>query len=472
MTVDILIVGAGPTGLALAYELSRRGNPIRIIDKKEGLSTHSKALGIHARTLEILDKMGLIDDFLKVGEKKQGMYFHFGSSTGFVDFSTITSPFPFILSLPQSESEKILYRHLSVEVEWKTELVGEHEGEYLLDCEGKKECISPKWVIGCDGAHSFVRQSNQIPFTGDLFDHTFHMADIRGKIDVDYRNFHCFFRKNKPAMLIFSYREDRHRIISLKGTSWEHIEQEEVLWESLFTVNSRHASTIHFKNLFLVGDAAHVHSPAGGQGMNTSIQDGFNLAWKLDLVLKGVADPSFLNSYEEERLPIISRLIKMTRSMTYFIFFAPLPLRLLYKNIAKLLISLPFFNKKMAIALSQISLNYKGSSIVRGKKGLVAGNRFPDVQLENGQPLRSLLRTPKHVLFLFQKNHSLSDWIKKAYGQWIEVHCLSGERIQKQLNATADSLYLVRPDGYLGFSSLKRSHLERYLDSIFSSSPQ
>ena len=475
MDLDVLIVGAGPTGLALAYDLSRRENTnIRIIDKNAGTATHSKAIALHARTLEILDIMGLGDQFREEGIKISHIHIHFNESNFKLNFTTIDSPYPYILSIPQDVSEKILERNLAVGVEWNTEFVSSENGEYTLSKNGHTETVRPKWVIGCDGAHSYMRQSNNIPFCGSSFANTFHMLDASGDFGLNSSEYHVFLSTTAAPTLAFAMTPTRFRLISLEKENFDQFPIKEIHWETQFKVNSRHVSTLHFKNIFLCGDAAHIHSPVGGQGMNTSIQDGFNLSWKLDLVLKGAATNALLNSYEKERMPVIQGLVKITRAATYNLLFAPRLLREVLYRLIRLSVKIPILNKKVATNGSQITIHYRNSPIVFENKskwrGPKAGERLPDAELYDGKRVMSLLKnTTKHTLFLMEENHELSSYVQKNYGKWIDVKVIYGDLMKLKYQAEPDSIYLIRPDGYIGYRAEHAcfTELKRYLASIF-----
>lgn len=468
---DVLIVGAGPTGLALGIELSRRGNSIRIVDKHEGTAVHSKAFGVHSRTQEILDIMGVGDDFQKFGYPKAKIIFHMGRVCHYLHMDSVDSPYKSVMSLPQSDSEEILYKHLKDGVEWETEVVGCIDDEYLLLKDGQQEKVKPKWVVGCDGAKSFIRHSNSIPFGGKTFNKTFYMQDVTGKTKLTTDAFHIIFNGKKPSVMLFPFNETRLRIISLGSDKCEQVAVEKQYWSSQFIINSRHVPKLHFKNIFLAGDAAHIHSPAGGQGMNTSIQDAFNLGWKLDLVLKGAAPKSLLDSYEKERMPVIKQLIRMTEGLTKVVFFMPYPIKFVLTHLLMFALKVPGINRKMAANMAQLKINYRQSPIVQESdpswSGPRAGDRLPDAVLHDGSRVYDFLKgNTKHLVLLMRENEQIATYIKQKLGKWIDVHVLCCDRLY---NSEPDSLYVIRPDGYIGYrerhASLKK--LEGYLNSCF-----
>ncbi len=483
----ILIVGAGPTGLTAALELSKRGHTVRIIDKKKGPSNESKALAIQARTLEILDQMGIVDDFLEEGDQKQGVLFHLNKHEASVQLPKLDTPYPFVLSIPQSRSERILIDHLKIEVEWETELIHiDNERCLLRDKKGKEEWVKPAWLIGCDGGKSLVRQAKQIPFEGSELPATFALADMKAKTSLDSNFFHVFFHKRNVAVL-FPFPDNTYRMVFLTKTKEERdlenytagfIEDafdkrypysdfvpRKPSWVSIFSIHDRAAKHLRKGNTFLAGDAAHIHSPIGGQGMNTSIQDAYNLSWKLDLVIRGIATDSLLDSYEQERLPIIHNLLKQTTRATRLVMLAR---PLLVFNLLKMLY------KKIAHGISQLGVNYCHSPIVsqpkrdRKWKGPKPGMRAPYGHTANGTSLFSYFRAQKHVIFLFQENEEFVQTIKKNYGKWVDIYVIFGDEVKNKYAAKPESLYLIRPDGYVGYRSLhyQPAELLDYLNTI------
>lgn len=482
MENTVLIVGAGPTGLVLACELLRRGIKVRLIDKGAESSKHSKALGIQAKTLEIFEKFGIIDEFLKRGLIDRELQIHYRSRTLRIPMNGLPTSYSYVLILPQAETEKILinYLHsLGGSVEWNTQFTGwEGDSAIIQYADGRLEHYQPQWTVGCDGAHSTIRHSLSIPFEGEAYQEIFLITDVKAETPLFRNAPHGFFTKfgivlvmplptSSSFRVIFVNYQDEGKTINaafLNSLIEErhlpipfHIKEPE--WVSIFRVNRRCVQTLRKGRVFLAGDAAHVHSPAGGQGMNTCIQDAVNLGWKLAMVMQGV-NPSLLDSYESERLPIGKSVLKGTTFMTKTILF-------LQRNFAPVIINVIRFlfkNNHLRIFLlkkpSQLSIHYPCSSIIfqptrdkNWKKGPQPGERAPDVDLGDGKRLFHLLKTPKYVLVLFQEHLSFQNEIEKRFGKWIEVIVQKNNPLKNAYAAGTESLYLIRPDGYVGYRS-------------------
>jgi 2-polyprenyl-6-methoxyphenol hydroxylase-like FAD-dependent oxidoreductase len=328
--VKVLVIGAGPVGLTMASELARRGVSVRIIDKSHAPSQLSKALAVHARTLEVFEQMGAVDAFLTRGFRVSGMtaWLGPGNRTAEVNLANLDSPYPFVLDIPQSVTEEILIHHLktfAVEVERQVELLslaGKDDGvtAVLRHSDGREEIVHTGWVVGCDGAHSTVRHQLGVSFEGTPYPDLFALADVKIHWSLPQDRIQMFLTTDE-LVAAFPYGEGRYRLMtSIHPTNGdekpplaptlEWFQQvvdsrcgvaatlSDAVWMDTFHSHLRHAKQTRFGRIFLVGDAAHIHSPAGGQGMNTGIQDAYNLAWKLALVAEGSAVQSLLDSYQ------------------------------------------------------------------------------------------------------------------------------------------------------------------------------
>ena len=329
--LDALIIGAGPTGLTLGCELIKQGLKVRLVEKLPRATDQSRALGLQSRTLEIFDKMGLIDSFLKQGRIiRQGNIYSNRTLIGSIAFTPyLDAPYPFVLIVPQAVTEQILAdffesmggvveRGVSLQALDKTRATLQHD-------EGSTETIDAKWIFGCDGAHSTTRHLLNVTFKGVAFPETFALADVTMDTSLATDQIHFFSQDNNLCGIIPLPEEKKFRIIALKAdqiaakedasffesfvqqSSGHHVKITQADWISLFTIHRRIASHMRFGNCFLIGDAAHIHSPAGGQGLNTSVQDAFNLSWKIALVHRGLASDSLLDSFEKN----VSRLRRM-----------------------------------------------------------------------------------------------------------------------------------------------------------------
>jgi 3-(3-hydroxy-phenyl)propionate hydroxylase len=352
-TTEVLIVGAGPTGLTAALYLASRGVQVAIFDENAGRSQHSKAFGVQAGTLEVLKSVvdqEFASSFVKAGISTQEINFHIGHQKPLhVDFSMIPSEFNFVLILAQSETERLLEEKLAthgVTVQRHMELKSFKQDDmgvkaYLkstnsLDAtEGSDQLVvKASFLIGCDGAHSTVRHELGIAFDGSPYDGLFALGDVKIDWPWEHKGIHTFLSPNGVAACFPMDGTNRHRVILIPNTpptakpnlnlTLEELKERASLyfpepvklydpeWLTYFRVHHRLASKFREGRAFLVGDAAHIHSPVGGQGMNTGMQDAVNLASKVKLVFKDKTDPALLDQYEIERRPIAKSVLRAT----------------------------------------------------------------------------------------------------------------------------------------------------------------
>lgn len=291
---QILIVGSGPVGLTAAIELDRRGHKVRLIDKAEGPFPQSRALAINPRSLEILEPCGATDIILDQGLKvRQARIFEPPRELFSINFDKLDHRFNFIAVLPQSKTERIFIDILKthgIELEWQTELTSLKKTENGTTCilenaEGNQEEITPQIVIGADGAHSSVRTELDIQFKGDVYPHDWGLADVRFTSDTD-QDFVGSYIHDKAICGIIPLGDGLHRIVSdqpdvIKALP-KNFTVEEILWQSRFRISHRQVETYQKGNMFLAGDAAHIHSPVGGRGMNLGIEDAATLSFLID----------------------------------------------------------------------------------------------------------------------------------------------------------------------------------------------
>lgn len=485
--VDVLVVGAGPTGLTMASELIRRGLRVRIVDQNERPTNQSRALGLHSRTLEIFEKMGVLDTMLEQGLPIDHLQiYQNGRCIGSPSLSVLNAPYPFILILPQANTEKILNTHLESlggKVERPTQIVRVQENQAFLNHpDGKQEVIEAKWIIGCDGAHSTVRSSLNTSFKGSGFSEGFGLADVSAETSLSPTAMHAFVGP-KGLFLVFPLPlKNQFRLIAVlpqgfneKALTREYLENlacerastpfriQNVIWSSIFFVNQRIVPRMRKGSVFLCGDAAHVHSPAGGQGLNISVQDAFNLAWKLSLVHHNQAPESLLDTYHEERYPIAKDVIKGTTIATYFLTTRSKALRFCFFKLMARLLKIPRFRRHFAYAVSELSTHYKRSSIVSQPlrdifwKGPKPGTRAPI--LDNPEELR-------HILLIFGAPDFTPELpLKLLCPKHIELK----SPIALAYKATKPCLYLLRPDGYVAFRTgcIDPKSLNIFLSKIF-----
>jgi 2-polyprenyl-6-methoxyphenol hydroxylase-like FAD-dependent oxidoreductase len=340
---DVLIVGAGPTGLVLALWLTRLGTRVRIVDKTAEAGTTSRALAVQARTLELYNQIGLADAVVARGRNVLAANLWVTGKrvarAAFGEMGAGLSPFPYAQIFPQDEHERLLIERLAdtgVAPERRTELLGFQDVDgrvcaHLRRADGTVETCEAAYIAGCDGAHSSVREALAIGFPGGTYTHLFYVADVdaggavmNGELHVglDTADFLAVFplKGEGRARLVGTVREEPHRQredfswndVSQRVIEWIRIDVRHVNWFSTYRVHHRVADHFRTGRAFLLGDAAHIHSPVGGQGMNTGIGDAVNLAWKLAAVVRRRADASLLDSYEPERIAFARRLVATT----------------------------------------------------------------------------------------------------------------------------------------------------------------
>jgi 2-polyprenyl-6-methoxyphenol hydroxylase-like FAD-dependent oxidoreductase len=332
----VVVVGAGPVGLALACELARRAVPVRILDKLSAPTAESRAAVVHARTLEAFSRMGVVDEIIAAGQRTTGLQMYADRvSLGKFALDTVDSPYPFSVTLPQDETERILTARLAalgVTVERERELAGFEQDASGVRAHLKSgEEIRSDWIAGTDGSHSTVRGALGLSLEGSFKGETFLLGDVEADHHLDRSTMHTFFTSDAGPLMVFPMLGRRLRLIGqLDAPAPPTLEElqaivdhrtagfrlESARWITLFEIH--HAQVPHYRvgRGFLAGDAAHVHSPAGGQGMNTGIQDAFNLGWKLAQATTEGPSPALLDSYHAERHPVAAHVIKVTTATT------------------------------------------------------------------------------------------------------------------------------------------------------------
>src|ERR1700731_1239118 len=414
--IEVLIVGAGPTGLVLALWLSHLGVKVRIVDKAAEPGTTSRALAVHARILEFYDQIDLARKTVDSGLKMETVTLWVaGKEKGrivFGDMGQGISPFPYALIFPQDEHERLLIdrlRGMGVAVERSTELVGfEDQGARvaarLRRPDGSEQAVEAAFIAGCDGTHSIVREALKVGFPGGTYSHIFYVADVEasgramnGELNggLDEADFLAIFPlkgagRGRFIGTVKREAEARHDLtfddVSPRLINRLDIKVERVNWFSTYHVHHRVAEHFREGRAFLLGDAAHIHSPVGGQGVNTGIGDAVNLAWKLAAVLQGRASIQLLASYEPERIAFPARLVATTHRAFQFINNDGGIARRVRLDIVPLLIP-PLFHfatvrRFMFRTVSQTGVNYRGSTLSDGRAGTVhGGDRLPWVKV-------------------------------------------------------------------------------------------
>jgi 2-polyprenyl-6-methoxyphenol hydroxylase-like FAD-dependent oxidoreductase len=488
-TTDVLIVGAGPTGLVLALWLTRLGVRVRIVDKAAESGTTSRAIAVQARTLELYSQIGLVDAVIERGRKAVAANLWVAgrnvARAVFDDMGAGLSPFPYALIFPQDEHERLLIDRLAevgVEVDRGTELLDfeNASGRVLARLkrpDGAREACEAAYIAGCDGAHSTVREVLEIGFPGGVYAHLFYVADVEASgvamngevhVGLDTTDFLAVFplKNEGRARLVGTVREEaehQHENLSWNDVSkrvieWMSIDVERVNWFSTYRVHHRVAD--HFRKgcAFVLGDAAHIHSPVGGQGMNTGIGDAVNLAWKLAAVLHGRTPASLLDSYEPERIAFARRLVATTDQAFTGVTSRGAIARRVRLNIVPLLIpplfSLPIVRRFMFRTISQTAVNYRESTLSEGRAGRVhGGDRLPWVKVDlNGVDEDNFAQ----LISLDWQVHVYGDAAPEIRGVCdrleLPLHVFPWRPEMDRAGLRRNALYLVRPDGYVALA--------------------
>ena len=492
---EVLIAGAGPTGLVLALRLIRAGVRVRIIDKALEPGTTSRALVVHARTLELYRQLGIADLVVERGTRFVAINLWVRSKhVGRVvlgDMGKGLSPFPYMVILPQDVHERQLIERLreaGVVVERGTELldVSEIPGHVrvrLKGPDGREESCDAEYLAGCDGARSRVREVLDVGFPGGTYQHRFYVADVEASGPVMNHELHVDLEES-DFMAVFPLRDEGNaRLIGIArpeadgsaAMTWESvspgmadrmgIKVERVNWFSTYQVHHRVARSFRRGRAFLLGDAAHIHSPVGGQGMNTGIGDAVNLAWKLADVLQGRADPDLLDTYEPERIAFARRLVATTDrgfvvaissgSIARFVRTRVIPL------VLPGMLRIGAVRRMMFRTVSQIMIRYPESALSEGKAGPVhGGDRLPWTPDNFG-----VLDGVHWQVHVYGEVRPPVVAVCAARGLALKVFPWESAMGDAELRSGA--LYLVRPDGYVALADGDQSvaALERYLDS-------
>jgi 2-polyprenyl-6-methoxyphenol hydroxylase-like FAD-dependent oxidoreductase len=497
----VLIVGAGPTGLVLALWLTHLKVPIRLIDSATQPGTTSRALAVQARTLEFYDQIRLARTVVERGHRVEAVSFWAAgkrrASAILGDLGATLSPFSFALVFPQDEHERLLIdclAELGVAVERGCELTSFEESgggvrARVKHPDGRVEPVEAAYIAGCDGAHSAVRTTLGIGFGGGTYAHLFYVADVQatgavidGNIHValDTTDFLAVFarRPTGAVRLVGTVRDDATTSpeqmtwehVSRRVMSWLPIQVERVNWFSTYRVHHRVAEHFRRSRAFLLGDAAHIHSPLGGQGMNTGIGDAVNLAWKLAAVLQGRAAESILDSYEPERLAFARRLVQTTDRAFSIVTSPSWSARFfrleIFPRLLAMLVKTRTMRRLIFRTVSQTAVDYRGSPMSEGRAGGVrGGDRLPWVRLgedtDNFAPLDSIgwqvhvYGKPRPEIESFCSDRGLP------------LHAFPWRVEFRSSGLTRDAAYLVRPDGYVGVAEPRGEArpLGVYLDS-------
>ena len=482
---EVLIVGAGPTGLVLALWLAKLGVRVRIIDKTAEPGTTSRALAVQARTLELYRQLDLTDAVIARGHKVPAVNLWVKGEAAarlpFEDVGVGLTPYPFLHIFPQDEHERLLIERLQrfgVAVERRTELLRFTDADKgviarLRGSDGQEQDCEASYLAGCDGARSLVRESLGTGFPGGTYRQIFYVADVEASgpavngelhVDLDEADFLAVFplAAERRARLIGTVRDERaehaeslkFEDISDRAIQHLKVQVDKVNWFSTYHVH--HRVTGHFRQgrAFLIGDAAHIHSPAGGQGMNTGIGDAINLAWKLAAVLGGRAPEALLDSYEAERIGFARRLVATTDRVFSFATAEGRIADILRTRIAPVLF--PFAVNFEAVreflfrTVSQVMLNYRDGPLSRGLAGHVhGGDRLPWVATDGADNFAPLARMEWQVHVYGSADEELSNWCKARN---LPLHRFAWREEHQAAGLARDALYLLRPDTYVALA--------------------
>jgi 2-polyprenyl-6-methoxyphenol hydroxylase-like FAD-dependent oxidoreductase len=502
MDCDVLISGAGPTGLMLANQLGRRGVSTMIIDRHSGPAQQSRALAVQARTLEIYSKLAIAERAVELGKIGTGAnLWAKGEWKGRIPLGEIgqgRSPFPYVLILGQDDNELILGERLrdwQLAVQWNTELTAleqhaDHVKATVRLPDGSTRVVTTAYLAGCDGAKSAVRELSKIPFPGEPYPHVFFVADTvaSGPMRPDELNIYLW---RDGFHLLFPMRgKDHWRVVGILPGELAHREGlkfddvapsirreagvalsfESCSWFSTYLIHHRCADRFQDRRCFLLGDAAHIHSPAGGQGMNTGLQDAYNLGWKLALVLQGKADASLAATYAEERRPVAQRLLETTDQAFVALVSDGWIARMMRTRILSLVAAYAMLLEPVQrlafLTVSQIGIHYPASSLSRNLPGLPknapqAGDRFPWRKLRfdaHGEPEDLYQRLDDTLFNLLVIGQPAPAGIPDA-GGLLRTHVVAAhpenDKALASANISGEGFYLLRPDGHIGLAGTR-----------------
>ncbi len=480
MDAQILVAGAGPVGLTMAASLARLGVAVRIVDPAPARSDTSKALVIWPRTLELLDIQGCVQEFLEAGMAGTGLrIMAHRSELARLAFATAQSRFDFALLLPQNETERLLEAELArhgVAIERRVSLRAFTDDAagvdaVLADENGNEERARFDYLVGCDGAHSTVRHTLGVPFAGSTEPSEWVLADLHldGALP-DSELLICWEEAGLLAM--FPIIGGRWRVVADIGETKigetptladiqslldtrgpAALTARDPVWLSRFRINERKVAEYSRRRVFLAGDAAHVHSPAGGQGMNTGMQDAFNLAWKLAFVCKGSARPTLLDSYSPERSAIGDQVLRNASQLTHVAVTRNPVLQGIRNAVASVASRIPTLRQRLVDQLAELDLHYAEGGLTAPASLLAPhpanGYRAPDIHLpwprDGFSRLHEILRAGRFAVI--SANTARIDLPPDL------ARIASAEQVEIDNLYTTDHHYLIRPDGYVALTS-------------------
>jgi 2-polyprenyl-6-methoxyphenol hydroxylase-like FAD-dependent oxidoreductase len=526
ITCDALVVGAGPVGLTMALELTRQGLNCRIIDLCATPTDKSKALVIWSRTLELLDHAGVAQDFIPAGMFAKGASIYgSGKRLVQVEIHREDTAYPRPLLIPQSETERVLNENLvrrGVRVQRQTQLVGfVDKGNQIVStlrhADGQEEKVTSRWLLGCDGAHSTVRKELGFEFSGEFEPNDWMLADVHLDGPIPGDEISAYWHRD-GVLIFFPFAPGRCRVIADLGQApgtekpadptLEQVQAvvdqrgptgvrlHDPVWLAGFRIHERKVDQYGRGHVFLAGDAAHIHSPAGGQGMNTGMQDAFNLAWKIALVHRGQAQESILQSYTQERSAVGDMVLHDAGLFTRVATLRNPVLQFMRNHLMSLAGKLSAVQERAISQLSELAIHYPESPLNGDDAGdawgstVTAGDRLPDAtvsELRSGKEMRLLeaLRGADFTLLVLPSAEELKDDASSVDAMLQHAHAVTAEfrdvvqtvlvlpsgfqalaktpasvaavlvdekgQVHQRLGLRGAAIALVRPDSYVGF---------------------
>lgn len=537
--IDVLICGAGPVGLMMAQELCRYGLEVRLVEKEAEPSDKSRALVLWSRSLEVFARSDekLVQAALAIGLQVHGSnIWADGKRLAHLDLDEIASPYRYALMIPQNETERLLTECLERRggrSERPLELVSFTPNPVSVESivrhpDGTNETVVSDWLIGCDGAHSTVRHLLGIPFTGQAEPSDWLLGDLVVHGPVPQDEVSIYWSQHGVLALFPIGGQGRMRLVADRGVTEGasrptnptleelqllcnargpgEVRLSDPLWLSGFRVHERMVEGYRHGRVLLAGDAAHIHSPAGGQGMNTGLQDAFNLAWKLALVQQGLAADSLVDSYAQERHAVGQYVLKNAEALTRAATLRHPVAQYLRNKLAAFLTSQEIVQHRLAAQMGELDINYRNSPLSKEHRkdltvfsplnaGVRPGDRVPDgdlVALDGSEVhLFDLLKgNGSHILLFSGLNHTTQseDWmdtiereVKTRWPEQISVIRIGPgayhdreQILHRTFAASSETLYWIRPDLYVGFRSQPadlRSLIE-YLSGIYQTTPR
>lgn len=526
---EVLVVGAGPTGLMAAALLHRSGVKVRIVDKRAGPAVESRAFAVQARTIELFQSLGLADALMERGIVNTSINFHAaGKPIGRLNFDRANAPdtpYPFILMVPQCETEEVLLEDLKAQgitvergvdvqtvVQRMTQTAEGGDNRVCVRCaapDGRAFDISCAYLIGADGAHSIVRKQLGLAFEGASYEQSFLLADCQIDWEYDHHNFRIFVNGDRIGLFLPLKGKQMSRVMAtdlrpptdgstqmtldeLQAAMREATQRPVTLsnpaWITRYRTHHRGVDRYSVGRVFLAGDAAHIHSPAGGQGMNTGLQDAANLSWKIAASLRSEADGSLLDSYHDERYQVGQDLLRFTDRL-FSAFAAQTGWRAQLRDrivtfVMRRATHLPIPHRKAFRRLSELSIAYPRGEFVDDaanapEHGPRAGHRAPNADVRRGVSVFDLIGGYRFTLLVLSRRTLADDELTALQAALLRLRARS-DRLQTQVvsrvvarrdarvvapetaevferyglsQPDAQALYLIRPDGYIAWRS-------------------